>query len=63
MGIINLTPEPFQTVENLYALKLLKLTSKVLKEIEKMENQGATFIDIGAESTRLMHFKFQLQKN
>ena len=53
MGIINLTPDSFSDGGKFICPKTLKTDrSKVLKEIEKMENQGAAFIDIGAESTR-----------
>ena len=53
MGIINLTPDSFSD-----GGKFLKKNSdrdidknKVQKELEVLENNGASFIDIGAEST------------
>ena len=53
MGIINLTPDSFSDGGKFICPKTFKTDrSKVLKEIEEMENQGAAFIDIGAESTR-----------
>ena len=36
--------------------------SKVLKEIEEMENSGASFIDIGAESTRPNSVRVSVQE-
>lgn len=57
MGIINLTPDSFSD-----GRKFLKKNSdtdidknKVQKELETLENHGASFIDIGAESTRPGH--------
>ena len=46
MGIINLTPDSF------YAGSRQKETSKTIAQIEEMIALGATFIDIGAVSTR-----------
>jgi dihydropteroate synthase len=46
MGIINLTPDSF------YSGSRYTTASTVKKVIEEMENEGADFIDIGAESTR-----------
>lgn len=46
MGILNLTPDSF------YDGGVYKNQSTVLRQVEKMMNDGATFIDIGAYSSR-----------
>ena len=46
MGILNLTPDSF------YDGGKYKLVADILKQVEKMNNEGATFIDIGAFSSR-----------
>lgn len=46
MGIINVTPDSF------YGESRFSNIDDTLKETEKMLNDGATFIDIGAQSTR-----------
>ena len=46
MGILNLTPDSF------YDGGKYKSASDIVKQVEKMLNQGATFIDIGAYSSR-----------
>ena len=46
MGIINVTPDSF------YEESRFNGIDDTLKEAEKMLNDGATFIDIGAQSTR-----------
>ncbi len=64
MGIINLTPDSFSD-----GGKFLKKNSdrdidknKVQKELEVLENNGASFIDIGAESTRPGHKTISIQQ-
>ena len=46
MGIINITPDSF------YDGGLYNSKKTILTQIEKMLNEGATFIDIGAYSSR-----------
>ncbi len=46
MGILNVTPDSF------YDGGIYKKDTDVLKKAEKMLNEGATFIDIGAYSSR-----------
>lgn len=46
MGILNLTPDSF------YDGGKYKSASEILGQVEKMLNEGATFIDIGAYSSR-----------
>lgn len=46
MGILNITPDSF------YDGGLYKDDSKILNQVEKMLNEGATFIDVGAYSSR-----------
>ncbi|MBJ7881030.1 dihydropteroate synthase [Gelidibacter salicanalis] len=46
MGILNLTPDSF------YDGGVYKSESTILKKVEKMLNEGATFIDLGAYSSR-----------
>lgn len=46
MGILNLTPDSF------YDGGKYKDATIVLKQVEKMLNEGATFIDVGAYSSR-----------
>jgi len=46
MGILNLTPDSF------YDGGKYKSASQILGKVEKMLNEGATFIDIGAYSSR-----------
>ncbi|NQZ45089.1 MAG: dihydropteroate synthase [Flavobacteriaceae bacterium] len=46
MGIVNVTPDSF------YDGGRLKDTSDVLRQVETMLNQGATFIDVGGYSSR-----------
>ena len=46
MGILNLTPDSF------YDGGKYKNSSDVLLQVEKMLTQGATFIDVGAYSSR-----------
>ena len=46
MGILNLTPDSF------YDGGKYKSDSEILGQVEKMLNEGATFIDIGAYSSR-----------
>lgn len=46
MGILNLTPDSFYDGGNYNNEK------KALKQVEKMLNEGATFIDVGAYSSR-----------
>ena len=46
MGILNLTPDSF------YDGKKNKNISAILHQVEKMLTEGATFIDIGAYSSR-----------
>ena len=46
MGILNLTPDSF------YDGGFYKNESDILKQVEKMVTEGATFIDIGAYSSR-----------
>ena len=63
MGIINLTPDSFSDGGRFISLKNSKIDkSKVLREIEKMENSGATFIDIGAESTHPNSIRISVQE-
>ena len=64
MGIINLTAYSFSD-----GGKFLKKNSdrdidknKVQKELEVLENNGASFIDIGAESTRPGHTVISTQQ-
>ena len=53
MGIINVTPDSFSDGGKFFSKKNSKTDlSKIIKEIEYMEKSGASFIDIGAESTR-----------
>ena len=59
MGVINLTPDSFSD-----GGKFLKKNSKTILDIDKisfeldqLEKDGASFIDIGAESTRPGHTK------
>lgn len=46
MGIINLTPDSF------YADSRTNETTHLLKQVEKMLEEGASIIDLGAQSTR-----------
>lgn len=46
MGIINVTPDSF------YAGSRMNDLSMILKQVEKMIEEGALFIDIGGQSTR-----------
>ncbi len=46
MGILNLTPDSF------YDGGMYKNDIVILKQTEKMLNEGATFIDLGAYSSR-----------
>ncbi len=46
MGIINLTPDSF------YAASRVKSLEKILLQAEKMLNDGADILDVGAQSTR-----------
>ena len=46
MGIINITPDYF------YDGGLYNSEKEVLLQVEKMQNEGATFIDVGAYSSR-----------
>lgn len=46
MGILNLTPDSF------YDGGVYKSETDILKQVEKMLKEGATFIDIGAYSSR-----------
>ncbi len=46
MGILNITPDSF------YDGGIHKDTSSILKQVEKMLIEGATFIDVGAYSSR-----------
>lgn len=46
MGILNVTPDSF------YDGGLYKDDSKILNQVEKMLSEGATFIDVGAYSSR-----------
>ena len=46
MGILNITPDSF------YDGGLYKDDSEILKQVENMLNEGATFIDVGAYSSR-----------
>ena len=46
MGIINITPDSF------YAGSRLQIMDDILKQAEKMIKDGASFLDIGAQSTR-----------
>ena len=63
MGIINLTPDSFSDGGRFISKKSLKVDrSKVLKEIEAMEKSGASFIDIGAESTRPNSVRISVQE-
>ena len=63
MGIINLTPDSFSDGGRFFSKKSLEIDrSKVLKEIEAMEKSGASFIDIGAESTRPNSVRISVQE-
>ena len=46
MGIINITPDSF------YAGSRLRVLDEILKQAEKMIKEGASFLDIGAQSSR-----------
>ena len=46
MGVLNLTPDSF------YDVNKFDNEKKILNQVEKMLNDGATFIDIGAYSSR-----------
>lgn len=46
MGILNVTPDSF------YDGGMYKKDTDILRKVEKMLNEGATFIDIGAYSSR-----------
>ena len=46
MGIINITPDSF------YAGSRLQVMDDILKQAEKMIKEGASFLDIGAQSSR-----------
>ncbi len=46
MGILNLTPDSF------YDGGKYKSAADIVRQVEKMLNEGATFIDIGAYSSR-----------
>ncbi len=46
MGVINLTPDSF------FAGSRFEEKEKVIRQVEKMLNEGAEIIDIGAQSTR-----------
>ena len=46
MGVLNLTPDSF------YDGNKFDNEKKILNQVEKMLNDGATFIDIGAYSSR-----------
>lgn len=46
MGILNITPDSF------YDGGLYQSETKILSQVEKMLNDGATFIDVGAYSSR-----------
>jgi len=46
MGIINITPDSF------YAGSRLQVMDEILKQAEKMIKEGASFLDIGAQSSR-----------
>ena len=46
MGILNITPDSF------YDGNYYKTEKEILKQVEKMLNEGATFIDVGAYSSR-----------
>lgn len=46
MGVLNLTPDSF------YDGGKYKDTTSILKQVEHMLNEGATFIDVGAYSSR-----------
>jgi dihydropteroate synthase len=46
MGILNITPDSF------YDGGLYQSENKILSQVEKMLNDGATFIDVGAYSSR-----------
>lgn len=48
MGILNFTPDSFSDSGQFFSL------DKALFQVEKMLEEGATIIDIGGESTRLM---------
>ena len=46
MGILNLTPDSF------YDGGMYKTDKTILQQVDKMLNEGATFIDVGAYSSR-----------
>ena len=46
MGILNITPDSF------YDGNYYKTEKEILKQVEKMLNEGATFVDVGASSSR-----------
>jgi dihydropteroate synthase len=46
MGIINATPDSFYDGGKTVVLK------EILKQVERMLNEGATFVDIGGYSSR-----------
>ncbi|TAF64168.1 MAG: dihydropteroate synthase [Cytophagales bacterium] len=56
MGIVNLTPDSF------YAGSRYQTQEIILKQVEKMLQEGATFIDIGAYSSRPQATHITLQE-
>jgi dihydropteroate synthase len=51
MGVLNVTPDSFYDGGKLFANNKLNI-SKALSVAEKLVNEGASFIDVGGESTR-----------
>ncbi len=51
MGIVNLTPDSFSDGGQLFSENEVD-SSKVLRKVEKLFNEGADILDFGAESTR-----------
>ncbi len=51
MGVLNTTPDSFSDGGNYYQTGGLNI-DLALKRAEQMVNEGASFIDVGGESTR-----------
>lgn len=62
MGILNVTPDSFSDGGELLLDSGKPLLDKALKRVELMHQAGATFVDVGGESTRPGAHKISLEE-
>ena len=63
MGVMNLTPDSFSDGGKFFKKNSTELDlNKISFELDSLEKNGASFIDIGAESTRPGHTEISVQE-